>query len=351
MKQDQRQSLQNPAQGKERTRLPEEERAPQNLPIRSEMKIRRAYQSEPIDELSWAYMRLLREHDKTKRVYEIDPYVEVYQLRENTYSLLMESLDGAGDCWMYLIVGPEKAMLIDTAFGLGDLRGLADELSGGKPLIVVNTHGHFDHGYGNCQFDRVYCHEYEVPSLQAQNARMWDYLFEEETGRGIWAEFDRRDLVPFAPYEVIGCADGTCFDLGQGYEVELVFLGGHTSEHAGYLDKRNRVFYAGDDILSMRVGVNGPKAGDPFGRFASVTTLRDNLEKLNRRLDEFDAVCPGHFIQNIENTSVSKMLDACNQVLRAPLKNYDFITTRNGRIQYHKFVQGLGTLAYRETSI
>ncbi len=44
---------------------------------------------------------------------------------------------------------PEKALLIDTAFGLGDIKGLADYLSGGKELVVVNTRPHPDHGFGN----------------------------------------------------------------------------------------------------------------------------------------------------------------------------------------------------------
>ena len=73
-----------------------------------------------------------------------------------------------GDPWMYLITGPEKALLIDTSFGIGDLRGLVDEITGGMPTIVVNTHASVDHSYGNFQFEKVYCHEYAVPYLQKQ---------------------------------------------------------------------------------------------------------------------------------------------------------------------------------------
>ena len=40
---------------------------------------------------------------------------------------------------MYLLVGQEKAMLIDCGMGLGDLRG-AVEMITDKPLIVVITH-------------------------------------------------------------------------------------------------------------------------------------------------------------------------------------------------------------------
>ena len=52
--------------------------------------------------------------------------------------------------------------VIDTGFGIGDFKGLVRKLVGDKPLIVVNTHSHYDHAYGNCQFERCYCSEAEV---------------------------------------------------------------------------------------------------------------------------------------------------------------------------------------------
>lgn len=307
--------------------------------------------AEPIDETCWAYMKLLREHDRTKKIYPVDPYAEVFQFRENLYGILTESLDGMGDSWMYLTIGPEKALLVDTSFGLGNLKGLVEELTGGKEVIVVNTHSHFDHAYGNAQFDRVYCHEYEAPVIRQQDAHIWDYLFEEGTGRGIWAEFDRDDLIPFKAYEVVACPDGYTFDLGDGYEVELVHMGGHSAGHAGYLDKKNRILFAGDDVISMRVGISGPKPGKPFGEYATVTALRDNLRKLAARMDEYDSVFTGHFVTDLENTTVKNMLDACEAVCTDPEHNYTYRGERNGMIQYFRYVEGLGTLCYNEKSV
>ena len=113
-------------------------------------------------------MKQLREKDKTRKVYDCNPYIEVYQFRDNMYGLFNQNCDGAGDVWMYLIIGPEKAMLIDT---------LVDEITGGRPIIVVNTHSHFDHAYGNCRFERAYCHEYEAPIIEKQNEHMWDLMY------------------------------------------------------------------------------------------------------------------------------------------------------------------------------
>lgn len=330
---------------RDKVRRPEGERAPQNLPIDNDLKVKRVYQVEPIDTTSWAYMRALRQFGATKKVYPVNPYVEVYQLQKNVYGLLTENLDGMGDPWMYLIVGPQKAMLIDTGFGLGDLKGLCNELTGGKELIVVNTHGHPDHSGGNAQFGRVYCHELDIPKQQSQNPHMWDYLFENgnRTARCIWSEFDEKDIIPFEPFEIVGCPDGHCFDLGEGYEVELIHLGGHTPGSSAFLDKSGKGLYIGDDLVSMRVGI-GPEAG-------ALLTLRDNFARLTARKAEFCHVFPGHFATDMENSCVDAMAEACVAICNDPV---GASTSRakgiHGERLFHR-VAGLGDIAYTENSV
>ena len=171
-------------------------------PIRTDNKAKRIKWGPPQNQISWAYMKQLRERDATQRIYECDPYIEVYQFGCNFYGLFANNCDGMGDVWMYLIVGPEKSMLIDTAFGLGDTRSLVDELTGGMPLIVANTHSGPDHCLGNVRFDQVYCHEYCEWGIRSRcRPGAWDYLF-DEIGANIWLDFDRSDLPEYRDYEL-----------------------------------------------------------------------------------------------------------------------------------------------------
>jgi glyoxylase-like metal-dependent hydrolase (beta-lactamase superfamily II) len=327
-------------------------RKKQMWPISSEMKSRRIKFDAPQDPISWAYMKELREHDRTKKVYPVNPYVEVYQFRDNLYALLTENNDGGGDVWMFLIVGPEKAMLIDTAFGLGDIKGLADTISGGKPLIVVNTHEHFDHAYGNCRFDKVYCHEYLVPYLQMQHEHMWDYLF-DDYGDNIWLAYDRKDLPQFKKYEIVGLKDGYKFNLGGDHEVEIVFTGGHSAGHAAYIDKKNRIVFIGDDIISDTAGcgsINVTRPG-PHGENTSLKVWRDNLKRLIDRMDEFDYVYPGHFMLDIENGVMLDTLQALDEVLANP-ESYTYKIEKWAKganeptVRYYKRVRGFSQIAY-----
>jgi glyoxylase-like metal-dependent hydrolase (beta-lactamase superfamily II) len=316
-----------------------------NRPIKSCLKGERLVQREAIDATSWAYMKMLREQDRTKKVYPVDPYVEVYQFRDNLYGLLTESADGMGDPWMYLLIGPEKAMLVDTGFGIGDLKGLVRELTGGMPLIVANTHCHFDHAYGNCQFERCYCHELEVEAMERkQDPTIWDYLFTPE-GQGVWFDFPRADIVPWNRYEVVGVPDGHIFDLGGGYEVELLWLPGHAAGHATFLDKPNRVLLSGDGIISMRVGV-----GSGGLAVNSVSSYRNELVKLSKRLGEFDHIYSGHFVGDLENSVVLGLIAACDAIIANPAGADDRYQMFN-REALLKYVQGLGTIGYSVSAI
>ena len=62
---------------------------------------------------------------------------------------------------IYLILGPEKALLIDTGSGLYPIKPVVDNLIEHRELIVINTHTHFDHRGSNDEFETTYNHENE----------------------------------------------------------------------------------------------------------------------------------------------------------------------------------------------
>jgi glyoxylase-like metal-dependent hydrolase (beta-lactamase superfamily II) len=259
-----------------------------------------------------------------------------------------------GDPWIYLIIGPGKAMLIDTGFGVGDLRGLVREIIGDMPLVVVNTHAHFDHAYGNFWFDKVYCHEYEVPVLTTKkDPHIWDYLFDEK-GKCVWTEFDRNDIVPFKDYEIVGVPNGHIFNLGGDYDVELVFMPGHSVGHAAFLDKKDRILFAGDDACVGAVGIGGAAPDAPYREYATVEALYHELIKIVKRFDEFDGIFPGHGPVDTGTIVLVNVLEACEAVLKDP-ECYDLKSevTYGGipRTQYCKMIYESGYLRYSGKSL
>ena len=80
----------------------------------------------------------------------MNDYFEVMTIAENVYQIYEPG--GVGSA---LVIGGEKALLIDTGYGFADIREVVESITD-LPLTVVNTHGHADHAGGNRYFDRVW---------------------------------------------------------------------------------------------------------------------------------------------------------------------------------------------------
>ena len=314
-----------------------------NRPIISSIKSHRIDMGELIYHSCWAFMRELRTHNKTKKVFAVDPYAEVYQFRENLYGIFTENIDGMGDVWSYLILGPERALLIDTGFGLGDLKGLVEMLSGDRELLVAITHAHPDHASGNFQFNRVYALEEEIPMLKANMSKP---LLNEKIigpdGKCLMVEFDPHDMITQTCYEPVPIKDGHVFNLGGDYDVEVIQLAGHTRGQAAFLDKKGRTLFPGDDIIAMRVSVSGGSG--------TIWDYRDRMVRLSRRIGEFDGIFPGHFVVDIDSAAVLDIVDALNAIVANP-KDFDYVEERPRGTTYCKTVKGLGCIGYSMESV
>lgn len=299
-------------------------------PISTDIKSRkRIHEAE--HPIRWPFMKILREYSNLREFYpEINPYTEAYKVRDNTWALYNDSFDGAGDVWMYLINGPEKSMIVDTSFGVGDLKGLIKKLCGDKDIVVVNTHSHFDHAYGNAQFDRIYCHEYEVPEMKKKNnAHIWDYLLnmteepimvagqEVAPGQPLYTEFDPRDIIRYKPYEIVGIPNGYEFDLGGGYIVEAILIPGHTSGQCAYYDHQTGCIFIGDCT-----GIGARAKGTEYREMCTVEAMHDELEKLQPRLRDFSGVFPGHGAWDVHPVCLRYLYNTTCQILKDPY-NYD----------------------------
>lgn len=158
----------------------------------------------------------------------------------------------------YLIVGTEQAMLIDTGYGLGDLRGAVETITS-LPLIIVNTHGHCDHVGGNAQFDApcfmhpadwALAREHCSPDMRRMNAERLAHSLNYETGKEFNALPEAFDL---EAYKRSGMGDlhdaheGMRFDLG-GVALELVETPGHTAGGISALWREKRLLFVGDAV-------------------------------------------------------------------------------------------------------
>ena len=141
-------------------------------------------------------------------------------------------MDEAHEATGYLVIGRDRACVIDTMNGYNDLhkavRGLTD-----LPLTVVNTHGHPDHIFGNVYFDEAFLHP-------ADRALAGQFVREPE-----FAEACRENGLRMPPFRDI--AEGDVIDLG-GRTLEVVALPGHTPGGILLLLREDGILFTGDSV-------------------------------------------------------------------------------------------------------
>ena len=183
------------------------------------------------------------------------------------------------ECCIWLIEGRERALLVDTGLGLGDLRAQAEALVGGKPLLAVNTHGHGDHSGGNYRFDRVYLHPAAAADAEAalDMTAMFAAPQELEEIKRMTAE---------SPTELCFLREGVVLDLG-GHALEVFETPGHTPGDIALFDRSSGLLFSGDSMVqSMDVLLVVPQT-------VSVAAYTGSIRKL-AALEGVRGFCSGH---------------------------------------------------------
>lgn len=73
---------------------------------------------------------------------------------------------------MTLLVGKNRALLLDTGYGLDNVFSLVREITD-LPLTVVLSHGHHDHALGCQWFDKVFMHLDDIPVYEVYTGEFW----------------------------------------------------------------------------------------------------------------------------------------------------------------------------------
>jgi len=148
----------------------------------------------------------------------------------------------------YLAVGTERALLFDTAYGIGSLPDAIATVTD-KPLTVVLGHGHLDHSGGAYQFDEVWLHGDDFDLCRKHTS-------EKARGRGLdgfdssgLEGLDRDAYIKAGTGNLRKMEAGLVFDLG-GLHMEVVGMEGHTAGSVGMLAREHRVLLDSDSANS-----------------------------------------------------------------------------------------------------
>ncbi|NLO47205.1 MAG: MBL fold metallo-hydrolase [Clostridiales bacterium] len=162
----------------------------------------------------------------------------------------------------YLVVGKDRALLVDTGTGETNILEIIREITD-LPIVLVATHHHGDHLGGAGYFDRLYAHPRDIALME--------------------------DVKVYAlPVE-----EGELFDLG-GRIFEVIWLPGHTPGSIALIDRQNKLILTGDTISDGPVFmIKGDSDPDDYIK---------SLDRLLSMSGDIDMIlgCHGKNVQDIE---------------------------------------------------
>lgn len=236
--------------------------------------------------------------------------MKIQKLNENTY-LLKEA------CFYYLLVGSQKAMLIDSGAGLKNPKPYIQKIIGDKELIVVSTHGHLDHFGGNRFFKQAYIPEFDAGVYKLHNSQVFRKWVITRFPFFV-RPFLKRYLVE-NPDNTVYYDENTVFDLGDRL-IEVLATPGHTVGSVCLLDRKNRLFFGNDTFVSWGVLLNLDYSLKP-------EVFKHSMLKIKKVINEFDRILPGHHEIDIPMSYVDDYIHLADMAI-----NYegDYVKTEFG---------------------
>jgi glyoxylase-like metal-dependent hydrolase (beta-lactamase superfamily II) len=205
----------------------------------------------------------------------------------------------------YLIIGEEKAALIDTGNGIGDIHGLVEELTD-LPIIVVNTHAHADHTGGNWAFHEIalYDHPWARNRLRGRtHEEMGNFLGEGMVWKPLPKGFNPA-LYSSKPFNVTQwLKEGDKIDLG-GKELETIYTPGHTPDSVSLLEKREHLLFTGDIFYQAPIYI--------YSLDSDIDEFISSFRKMVKA--DFEWAMPAHNEAMVEKKVVESVLAAIETI-------------------------------------
>jgi len=206
-----------------------------------------------------------------------DPYFDSEKIAPGTWRNLSD-----GD-YFYLVEGDDEALVIDSGYGCGNVRGYLQTLTNKPVKNIANTHDHFDHTENNAYFDCSF--------MSAETKPLATIPFESFVG----IDFPRN-------YKIQIIDEGYIFHLGNR-ELETFKIPDHAVGSLVFLDKKERILFSGDELgMPMGKTLNG-----------SVNRFAGYMKKLVARRCEFDTIATGFGVLNAD--IIDKYLDNVRYIL------------------------------------
>lgn len=204
----------------------------------------------------------------------------------------------------YLVVGDDRACLLDTCCGYGNIKEYVKTLTS-KPVFVILTHGHYDHMGGAALFNEVYMNLDDM--LVFNDFSNMDHRCKEAKKYLNTSNLEEKDIIPIRTEEIKDINDGDAFDLG-GVTIKMILAKGHTPGIMCPLIQEEKTIIFGD---ACGVGV---LLLEEYS--STVSEYKETLLKLKKYEDEYDLIYRNHGTFFSNKDLLENVIECCDLILQ-----------------------------------
>jgi len=199
-----------------------------------------------------------QEYANLRRVDDQDSWFQVYQVAKGVKAIY--EAHQWQETISYLIEGDDRALMFDTGNGIGDIHALVKRLTK-KPVVVLNSHSHFDHVGGNHAFKTIYGLKTSFSRNREKGIANKD-IAEEVSSDALCRPLPNgvsADTHIGRSYKVTEhIKNGYVFELG-GRLLEVIHVPGHTPDSLALIDRKNRLLWTGDTFYPGPIWLYAPE--------------------------------------------------------------------------------------------
>ena len=213
----------------------------------------------------------------------------IKKLYEKTYRI--SEWGAFGLVRMYLLIGNERALLIDSGYGKIKLKSIVARLTD-KPVTLILTHGHIDHANGCAPFDAYLSEDdFDVYRCHSDPEFLKKYS-KKQILRGCVKPIDKENI-----------------DLG-GRMVHIVRTPGHTQGSVCVIDEFSGMAFCGDTINPWDVWLG-------LDESTSVTEYKESLVLLLQVVEKngITKLHSGHSGKAMNVQKLKNFITLCDKII------------------------------------
>ncbi len=265
--------------------------------------------------VSWCSQKPRPQFSTLNEVHTSRPWFKVYSAGNNVYAIVEPY--NYQEVISYLITGGEKALLFDTGMGLDSISSLVKELTS-LPVIVLNSHTHYDHIGGNAEFNNILAMQTPYTVHNAQNGWAHEVVKDEVTPAAFCidklphADTANYHIQPFKINRFI--TDGYNINLG-GRQLEVIAVPGHAPDAIALFDKQNGYLFTGDTFYDGPIWL--------FAEGTDVQAYSKSIGKLASLAPRLKLLFPAHNTPVVQPGQLIKLQDAFAQITSGKIKGVE----------------------------